>query len=91
MLGVLLLGALSALAWQQTRFSPEQPTDHLGRAYRILERYPLIDGHVDLPYAMRHLAREPLRVLDEVSSDGMTGHVSLPKLRAGRVGGCVYC
>ncbi|GAA5916881.1 hypothetical protein JCM5296_000737 [Sporobolomyces johnsonii] len=56
-------------------------------ANRILRAHPLIDGHVDLPYTIRHLSRQPLEVVRNELKSGLVGHVDIPKLRKGGVGG----
>jgi len=60
-------------------------TDALERAHAVLRGAPLIDGHNDLPYALRqrgHDADEPdiARARPELMTD-------IPRLRQGRVGG----
>ncbi|POY70720.1 hypothetical protein BMF94_6130 [Rhodotorula taiwanensis] len=61
----------------------------LVEARNILSRHPLIDGHVDLPYVVRHLSTRPLDVLPDLAT-GLAGHVDIPKLRAGKVGGVFH-
>lgn len=60
------------------------------RARRILERTPLIDGHNDLPWALRQgYGNDPHAVdltLDQ-SANPNTLHTDIPRLRAGGVGG----
>lgn len=59
------------------------------RARRILERTPLIDGHNDLPWALReNHARDPFAVDLAANLDASTElHTDIPRLRAGGVGG----
>ncbi|CAM03320.1 membrane dipeptidase [Saccharopolyspora erythraea NRRL 2338] len=65
--------------------------DALNRAKTLLERTPLIDGHNDLPWALRKsVGADPARVdpgpLDvAVEQPGL--HTDLVRLRRGRVGG----
>ncbi len=59
------------------------------RARRILERTPLIDGHNDLPWALRQNHGNDPHAVDlttdlEASTDL---HTDIPRLRAGGVGG----
>lgn len=61
----------------------------LDQARDILSRHPLIDGHVDTPYVIRHLGERPLKVLPELAT-GLAGHVDFPRLRAGGVGGLFH-
>jgi membrane dipeptidase len=59
-------------------------TETLQRARDLLARFPLIDGHNDLPWALREQAGgDPGRArLDPVGA----AHTDLPRLAAGRVG-----
>ncbi|XP_057317374.1 dipeptidase 1-like [Hydractinia symbiolongicarpus] len=52
------------------------------RAYRVLENYPLVDGHNDLPWQIRTAYKNQLC---DVSTLGGC-HTSIPKLRRGKVG-----
>ncbi|KWU45701.1 dipeptidase [Rhodotorula sp. JG-1b] len=91
-LAVTGAGYLAAAQEPQTVLSvtvqrPELP--FLEQARDILSRHPLIDGHVDTPYVIRHLGERPLDVLPEVAT-GLAGHVDFPRLRAGGVGGLFH-
>ncbi|GAA0647872.1 dipeptidase [Brevundimonas lenta] len=59
------------------------------QARRILERTPLIDGHNDLPWALREgHASDPYAVDLTTNLDATTElHTDIPRLRAGGVGG----
>ena len=59
------------------------------RARRILERTPLIDGHNDLPWALReNHGNDPHSVDLTANLDASTPlHTDIPRLRAGGVGG----
>jgi len=59
------------------------------RARRILERTPLIDGHNDLPWALRqNHGNDPHGVDLTANLDASTElHTDIPRLRAGGVGG----
>jgi membrane dipeptidase len=59
------------------------------RARRILERTPLIDGHNDLPWALRqNHGNDPHAVDLTTNLDASTElHTDIPRLRAGGVGG----
>ena len=59
--------------------------DPLARARALLARHPLIDGHNDLPWAIRHAAGD-LEAYD-LSAGVPKGDTDLPRLRAGGVGG----
>ena len=82
---LLAAAALSAFAL------PVQAQDNAAesRARRILERTPLIDGHNDLPWALRQShGRDPLAV--DLTTDLQAStrlHTDIPRLRAGGVGG----
>lgn len=59
------------------------------RARRILERTPLIDGHNDLPWALRQQYDNDPHAVDLATDlDATTAlHTDIPRLRAGGVGG----
>jgi membrane dipeptidase len=59
------------------------------RARRILERTPLIDGHNDLPWALRQGFGNDPHAVDltrDQSANPNTLHTDIPRLRAGGVG-----
>ncbi len=58
-------------------------------ARRILERTPLVDGHNDLPWALRQQhGNDPFAVDLTANLDDSTAlHTDIPRLRAGGVGG----
>lgn len=62
---------------------------HMQRALRVLSKTPLIDGHNDLPWAIRQSESAPHDV--EASAHDLRGstpfHTDIARLRAGRVGG----
>lgn len=66
-----------------------QDAEGEARARRILERTPLIDGHNDLPWALRQTyGSDPFRVDLTTNLDAATElHTDIPRLRAGGVGG----
>ncbi len=59
------------------------------RARRILERTPLIDGHNDLPWALRqNHGNDPHSIDLTTNLDASTAlHTDIPRLRAGGMGG----
>ncbi len=62
-------------------------TELIRQAQDLLRRFPLIDGHNDLPWALRVRAREDVSQVRfdlDVPADGL--HTDLPRLAAGRVG-----
>ena len=71
-----------------TAVAPAMAQDEAA-ARRILERTPLIDGHNDLPWALRQQhGNDPHAVDLTVNLDASTElHTYIPRLRAGGVGG----
>ncbi|MCM2390098.1 dipeptidase [Streptomyces albipurpureus] len=63
-----------------------QDPAHLARALELLTDHPVVDGHNDLPWALREKVQYDLDKLD-ISAD-LTGrlHTDIPRLRAGKVG-----
>ncbi|MGQ0712125.1 MAG: dipeptidase [Gemmatimonadaceae bacterium] len=65
-----------------------QATDpHLARARRVLRTTPLIDGHNDLPWAIRTDAEARLDVDKYDLRKTTPGHTDLARLKAGMLGG----
>ncbi|MDP9443485.1 MAG: dipeptidase, partial [Actinomycetota bacterium] len=62
---------------------PVRSTDERVRA--LLDRHPLVDGHNDLPWAMRELCGYDLDAVDLATHQPRL-HTDLPRLRAGGVG-----
>ncbi|KAJ6602203.1 renal dipeptidase family [Mycena sp. CBHHK59/15] len=54
-------------------------------ALRILENSPVIDGHIDLPILLRFAFANNVSAVD--LSKEFVGHVDIPRLREGKVGG----
>jgi membrane dipeptidase len=80
----ILLFLLSACAGTQAQQTADP---HLETVRRVLAEVPLIDGHNDLPWAIRTADREPGNVA-EYGLDGRTaGQTDIPRLREGMVGG----
>ena len=71
-----------------TAVAPAMAQDEAA-ARRILERTPLIDGHNDLPWALRQgFGNDPHAVDLTTNLDASTDlHPDIPRLRAGGVGG----
>jgi membrane dipeptidase len=63
---------------------------HLERAHRVLSEAPLIDGHNDLPWAIRVWSGGPEGVLDYDLRTRTPGHTDLERLALGRVGGQLW-
>ncbi|MBT2385801.1 dipeptidase [Streptomyces sp. ISL-11] len=60
--------------------------EHLARARELLAEHPVVDGHNDLPWALREKARYDLDRLDIATDQSADLHTDLPRLRAGGVG-----
>jgi len=74
-----LLLALAAAA-------PTAPDPALQRALRVLDHAILVDGHNDLPWAIREWKERPGDVLGYDLRKATPGQTDLARLRAGRVG-----
>ncbi len=64
-----------------------QDDPHLARAKAVLEQYPLIDGHNDLPWVIREYVDAPHDVLAYDITRRTPGHTDIARLREGMVGG----
>ena len=65
----------------------QSPDPHLERARRVLRAVPLIDGHNDLPWAIRRDTTAPMDVDAYDLRRPTPGHTDLARLKAGMVGG----
>ncbi len=83
-----LLVAAVACAVPAAHASAQDDPD-LAKVQRVLARTPLIDGHNDLPWAIRQSEAAPHDV--NAPAHDLRGrtpfHTDIPRLRAGRVGG----
>ena len=90
MLRTALLAAASLAVLAGPVMAQTSQPDPAGeaRALRILERTPLIDGHNDLPWALRaQFSNDPYRVdLATDLSASTRLHTDIPRLRSGGVG-----
>ncbi|KAJ6495642.1 renal dipeptidase family, partial [Mycena vitilis] len=59
--------------------------DPMRAALRLLDNAPVIDGHIDLPILLRGLVSNNVSAVDLTKE--FVGHVDIPRLRAGKVGG----
>ena len=93
-----LLASLAALPMVATTMLAQGPVSpggraaapadpHLARALRVLRTTPLIDGHNDLPWAIRESKSAPRDVDAYDLRRPTAGHTDLARLAAGRVGG----
>ncbi len=86
MVPAILLAAVTWLAPAAVT-SPGAAVDPaLARAYAVLARVPLIDGHNDLPWTVREFKGGPGDVAAYDLRTARAGHTDLPRLREGRVG-----
>ncbi|MFE1556597.1 dipeptidase [Streptomyces sp. NPDC058734] len=60
--------------------------DLLAQARELLTEYPVVDGHNDLPWALRQQVRYDLGRRDIAGDQSDHLHTDLPRLRAGGVG-----
>jgi membrane dipeptidase len=87
--GILATSALTmALATAQLVFgAPPSEDAALGQARALLGRHILVDGHNDLPWAIRESKDAPSDVAAYDLTKRTKGQTDLPRLREGRVGG----
>ncbi|GGW66938.1 dipeptidase [Streptomyces xantholiticus] len=64
----------------------DTPTDHLQRARELLAAHPVVDGHNDLPWALREHVRYDLDRMDIGADQKGRLHTDIPRLRSGGVG-----
>ncbi|MFD7442429.1 dipeptidase [Streptomyces sp. NPDC059909] len=60
--------------------------DFLAEARSLLASHPVVDGHNDLPWALREQVRYDLDRLDIAADQSGSLHTDIPRLRAGGVG-----
>jgi membrane dipeptidase len=82
LLASLLVGCSAAPA--RTAAGAADP--HLEVARRVLTTTPLVDGHNDLPWAIREYDAAPHDVAAYDLRSRTPGHTDIPRLRAGMVG-----
>ncbi|WP_405937047.1 dipeptidase [Streptomyces sp. NBC_00726] len=61
-------------------------TDRLELARELLAEHPVVDGHNDLPWALREQVGYDLAVRDIATDQSAHLHTDIPRLRAGGVG-----
>ena len=89
---VSLLALTSLVPVQGAATVPQ--TDNAKRAERVLKSTPLIDGHNDLPYAIRRSTNDQIYDGKLPFETSLKGHTDLPRMRKGRMGGqfwSVHC
>lgn len=67
--------------------APRPTTEHVALAERVLRDSPLIDGHNDLPWAIRQSTAAPHDVDAYDLRERTSGHTDLDRLRSGLLGG----
>ena len=77
----LLLAAATAACSAAAQEDPD-----LARAKSVLAQTPLIDGHNDLPWAIREYVKAPHDVLAYDITRRAPGHTDITRLREGMVG-----
>jgi membrane dipeptidase len=83
-----LLVSLVAVPALDAQGTPPSRTDpHMARARRVLSTTPLVDGHNDLPWAIRESATAPHDVEAYDLRRKAVGHTDLDRLKKGMVGG----
>lgn len=65
---------------------PAGAARHLDAARELLAEYPVVDGHNDLPWALRQTVRYDLDRRDIADDQSAHLHTDIPRLRAGGVG-----
>src|SRR5688500_17251141 len=78
--------ACIAVAVLAPTLAAQSSDTHLERARRILRSTPLIDGHNDLPWAIRRASVSPMDVEAYDLRKKTAGHTDLARLRAGMLG-----
>ncbi|HRQ78932.1 MAG TPA: dipeptidase [Gemmatimonadaceae bacterium] len=84
----LLLAVLAGPVAACAQATVAVPSDsHRALAERVLRSTPLIDGHNDLPWAIRGFRDAPMDVERYDLRARTAGHTDIARLRAGRLGG----
>ena len=83
--GLVLLGIATPALAQRAAAPAQDP--HLAKALKVLTSTPLIDGHNDLPWAIRESKTAPSDVEAYDLRQRTVGHTDLARLAAGRLGG----
>ncbi|CAE6522109.1 unnamed protein product [Rhizoctonia solani] len=82
---LFLLLFISAMVAIVTWLEEGLPSDPDKAALAILESAPVIDGHIDLPELVRTVYKNNITAFN--LHERMPGHVDIPRIRKGRVGG----
>jgi membrane dipeptidase len=82
----LVVLALAGAACAPQPRTPDVTDPHMRTALRVLASTPLVDGHNDLPWAIREFRDAPGNVAAYDLRQRTPGHTDIQRLRAGRVG-----
>jgi membrane dipeptidase len=85
LLSTLFLSCLIASPLSAQGVTPT-PDRHMQAALRVLASTPLVDGHNDLPWAIRNQEEAPMDVAAYDLRHRTSGHTDIPRLRSGGVG-----
>ena len=83
---VALLAACTGSSGVAPRSSVSAGDEHMAVARRVLASTPLVDGHNDLPWAIRENAAAPRDVAAYDLRSRVPGHTDIPRLRDGMLG-----
>jgi membrane dipeptidase len=81
-----LLALLVLPACATAHLDTQGADEHTARAHRVLATTPLVDGHNDLPWAIRTDESAPMDVAAYDLRGRTPGHTDIDRLRQGRVG-----
>jgi membrane dipeptidase len=84
---ISLLQAAPAAPVTTPGVAPAKTDPFLVRARAILKSAPLIDGHNDVPWAIRQDPTKPMDVEAYDMRKGVSGHTDLPRMAQGKMGG----
>ena len=86
LLPIILLLVLSATPLSAQGVPTTTPDRHMQAALRVLASTPLVDGHNDLPWAIRNQEEAPMDVAAYDLRHRTSGQTDIPRLRAGGLG-----
>ena len=78
--------SISLLALAIPALAASQTDPHMAKARRVLRAVPLIDGHNDLPWAIRNFTQAPRDVDAYDLRKTTSGHTDLARLKKGMLG-----
>jgi membrane dipeptidase len=86
LLAAAILVSVSSSAFVST-LDAQASDPHMAKARRVLSTTPLVDGHNDLPWAIREATTAPHDVEAYDLRKKAVGHTDLARLKSGMVGG----